>query len=395
MGLCATKIQPKYLSTEDAVAQERAALLIQARYRGNHVRKTITTKRVEGRTTWRGQEEINQYQLLEFLGKGAFGVVRRCKNKQTGRFMAVKLLNKPQLKKKRIGRFTTALESLHKEVAVWKKLNHIHVCNLFEVINDPEYDDVFLITEFVAGGTLLDDVANPDPLSQDLTRRFMAQIVNGLQYMHANNVAHRDIKPGNILVTERSMSGIVKLTDFGVSEMYKTDVPEDGSTPRTDIVYNTVGTFHFFSPEMLSGDPFHAFYADVWALGVTLYMCIAGCLPFKGKGHDALMKSISTGRYDTDVPQIRRCDSSITDLLSSMLQTNPRERIKLQDVSSHAWISGASSTSSKMKATVDLVSVSADDLDTAVTPKVGVIRAISKFKKAGGGYGKDERKNDS
>ena len=131
-GICgALQVSPKYASSKDRLEEENAARMIQARYRGNTARrKSITTTTVNGRTTWRGQEMINEYKMMEFLGKGSFGVVRKCKDTKTGKCFAMKKLSKPMMKRKRIGRFSTALEFLTREVAVWKKLKHENIVHM-------------------------------------------------------------------------------------------------------------------------------------------------------------------------------------------------------------------------------------------------------------------------
>ena len=383
-GICgAWQVSPKYASSKDRLEEENAARMIQARYRGNTARrKSITTTTVNGRTTWRGQEMINEYKMMEFLGKGSFGVVRKCKDTKTGKCFAMKKLSKPMMKRKRIGRFSTALEFLTREVAVWKKLKHENICRLVEVINDPEHDDVYLISEFVAGGTLLEDTQNPDPLPEILTVRFIRQVVAGLLYMHKSaGVAHRDIKPGNILVSERTVNGIAKITDFGVSEMYK-DKEEEKKEGDLDLVHNTVGTIHFFSPEMLSEEPFHAYAADVWALGVTLYMCITGVMPFRGKDHYSLIRAItSSDGADFDMRCFQQTyDKGVVDLLQKMLEVNAADRISLEQVAGHPWITG-SNTASPTPAVVptEVIEVTSEEIENAIT-KVGVLKAITKFK---------------
>ena len=101
-GICgALQVSPKYASSKDRLEEENAARMIQARYRGNTARrKSITTTTVNGRTTWRGQEMINEYKMMEFLGKGSFGVVLKCYDHKNREYCALKILkNKKRLYK--------------------------------------------------------------------------------------------------------------------------------------------------------------------------------------------------------------------------------------------------------------------------------------------------------
>ena len=96
--------------------------------------------------------------IHELLGEGAFGKVYRCTDsKDDHAEYAVKILNKKFLRKKRVGRFGNMLQTVQREVAIWKKLKHPHVVHLFEVINDPGHDHLYLINEYVPGGCVLPD----------------------------------------------------------------------------------------------------------------------------------------------------------------------------------------------------------------------------------------------
>ena len=266
--------------------------------------ETTSTDKVIIKTR-RGREFINQYQLGDVLGQGAFGVVRhaRCKTRLGGRAeagagsqrrfedFAIKMLSKPRLKRNRVGLRKSALDLLAQEIAVWKKLDHPNVCNLIEVINDPHHDEVFLVSEFVRGGTLLQDKRNVEVLPESRCKHYFRQILKGLAYLHRNNVAHRDIKPANIMLTDRSDAGVVKLVDFGVADMWD---GVDGADEKAGFVKNTVGTMEFFSPEMCKegGASFDVKLCDVWAAGVTLHLMVAGRLPSIAQSMEELFHKI-------------------------------------------------------------------------------------------------------
>merc|ERR1711924_165010 len=115
----------------------------------------------------------------------------------TGAAVAVKILNKRRLKKKRIGRFGNALKEVQKEIAVWKKLRHQNVVPLYEVIDDDDHHKLYLVSEFIPGGSVMPDAKKTEPLQIEDARNVFRQLISALDYLHAQDVVHRDIKPGN------------------------------------------------------------------------------------------------------------------------------------------------------------------------------------------------------
>lgn len=160
---------------------------------------------------------VNQYEMLEVLGKGAFGKVKKCRTPDGGIF-ATKQLKKSMLKRKRYGRFGNALQNVQKEIAIWKKLRHPNVVRLHEVMDDPEHDKIYLVNDFVEGGAVMPDQLHCDPMAEERAMDIFLQCLNGLEYLHAQDVVHRDLKPGNILITG---GGVAKITDFGVSQFFE------------------------------------------------------------------------------------------------------------------------------------------------------------------------------
>ena len=315
---------------------------------------TSVTSKAKRRTSYR-KDIINNYVLGDVLGHGTFGVVRRATNKK-GKTFAIKLLSKARLKKKRVGLRSSALDMLTREIAIWKKLDHPNICHLYEVINDENHDEVYLISEFVDGGMLLTDKRIVDPMDITLVRTFCRQILIGLKYLHMNNIAHRDIKPANILLTERNINGIVKLCDFGVAEMwqmedeneliekkatinveskrsskdqYKVNTESVVKEKRSSHVNNTVGTMEFFSPEMCrdDGKHFDAIKCDIWATGITLHMMLLGTMPAKGNSMEELFLSILNLKIEIPTTLSNELrESKALDLLRGLLTIDVHDR---------------------------------------------------------------------
>ena len=165
---------------------------------------------------------VNEYSLGKLLGKGQFGEVLLAKRPNDAERYAIKVLKKSVLRKMRVGRHGSALDSMATEIATMKKIAHPNCVHMYEVIIDPRKDEIFLVLELVDGGpsqqTLTD--GTPVKLTERVIWSYMRHLLLGLEYLHSNGIVHRDIKPDNLLVTRRpfhSGTGMLKIADFGTS----------------------------------------------------------------------------------------------------------------------------------------------------------------------------------
>ena len=167
----------------------------------NVVAENTVKKTVENKDS--GQlKKLNQYTMHTLLGQGAYGQVYRASDDR-GETVAIKVINKSVLKKKRMGpQGSSALDTLAREIAVMKKINHPHCVQLFEVIDDPKAEKVYLVMELLTGGEVMHkDNLPPDKehLPEDAARQIFRDLVIGLEYLHAQGILHRAIKPENLV----------------------------------------------------------------------------------------------------------------------------------------------------------------------------------------------------
>ncbi|KDO17643.1 CAMKK protein kinase [Saprolegnia parasitica CBS 223.65] len=201
----------------------------------------------------------------------------------------------------------------------------------------------------------------------------------GLKYLHANHLVHRDIKPDNLLLTDDGRE--CKLADLGVAHFFPppTSVQGDVSTEGDDddkaaagsapgMLINTKGTYEFMSPEALSGEEYSGYAADIWALGVTLYALAVGQLPFQAPSILALFDVIATAPLT--FPTASAMSPSLTDLITRMLAKDVAQRITLDGVLLHPWLSTGATKQYLHHSTVALgeVSIDAADMSGAVSP---------------------------
>jgi serine/threonine protein kinase len=182
------------------------------------------------------------------------------------------------------------------EIAIMKMLVHANLVNLLEIINFEESRLVYLVLEHIEGGTIMGYDEDTGRYVYRLTGRVMGEatasrtfkdLISALSYLHANHIAHRDIKPDNLLV---DFNGQLKLSDFGVSSHFENDRKKSSislvalaRSKSRGSVSKTEGTFSFYSPEMCTVKTVHgysAYMADMWAATVCLWIFIFGRVPF-------------------------------------------------------------------------------------------------------------------
>jgi serine/threonine protein kinase len=239
-----------------------------------------------------GEKEINQYQIIGLLGKGAQGVVKKAKNKNDGKYYAIKIL-----KSRNIGN----MAEFRREIAIKRKLCHQNTIYLYEVIENEKKKKFYLVIDLMDIGPMLDKKfwkyekrKNPQSdgkkLSEQRALFYFRQLVEGVDYLHnAVNVAHKDIKPDNLLIDSLDR---LKISDFGASSLMSGEGKEGKANVRA-------GTKAFQPPELLMYDKakeVDAKSSDIWAMGVCLYLWLYGTYPFKiGQGLQALKESIMKG----------------------------------------------------------------------------------------------------
>ena len=141
---------------------------------------------------------VNDYRMQKHLGSGQFGKVYSARQ-SGGELVAIKVLSRSILRRKRVGQFGNAFDCVMGEIAVMQKLRHPHVVALLEVIDDPDEDYMFLVMEHVRGGDLSVPIQQKRHVSEAELRTWMRGMLLGLEHVHLSGVTHRDIKPENVL----------------------------------------------------------------------------------------------------------------------------------------------------------------------------------------------------
>ncbi|XP_035155383.1 calcium/calmodulin-dependent protein kinase kinase 1 isoform X3 [Callithrix jacchus] len=286
--------------------------------------------------------QLNQYKLQSEIGKGAYGVVRLAYNESEDRHYAMKVLSKKKLLKQygfprrppprgsQAARGGPAkqllpLERVYQEIAILKKLDHVNVVKLIEVLDDPAEDNLYLVFDLLRKGPVMEVPCNK-PFSEEQSRLYLRDVILGLEYLHCQKIVHRDIKPSNLLLGD---DGHVKIADFGVSNQF------EGNDAQLS---STAGTPAFMAPEAISdsGQSFSGKALDVWATGVTLYCFVYGKCPFIDDYILALHRKIKN--EPVVFPEEPKISEDLKDLILKMLDKNPETRIGVSDIKLHPWV---------------------------------------------------------
>ena len=224
--------------------------------------------------------QIKQYQILDTLGMGGMGVVYRGRDVELHRIVALKFLP-PTL-----GADQDARVRFYAEARAASRLDHQNVCTIHE-IGSTEDGQIYIVMAYYDGETLLDKMEKED-LPRHKIFDYARQIALGLQAAHQQHIIHRDIKPGNVMITAQD---VVKILDFGLAKVADQKLTKTGMT---------MGTVAYMSPELIrGGTPIPA--SDIWSLGVLLYEMTTGLRPFRGGRQEAIMFRIVNDEPDYSV----------------------------------------------------------------------------------------------
>lgn len=256
------------------------------------------------------------------VGQGAFGIVYKAHEKNTGLTRAVKQVMNENIKN---------YDGFMNEVAALKTLDHPNIIKLFEVYEDKTC--VYLVQEYCEGGELFDYIAEREHLPEKEAARVFHQITSSILYCHKNWICHRDLKPDNFMLASKDPNSQVKLIDFGLSRsFFKYHDQGRGEMLRME---TRAGTALYMAPEVLQKDYSNA--CDTWSLGVILYIMLSGLLPFEGTTDAEIEDSIKSLKYDFEDDVWESISEDVKDLISKML-VYEKDRITPKEALSHPWV---------------------------------------------------------
>jgi len=267
-----------------------------------------------------GRSFSELYKMGKPLGEGAFSVVKDGTHKQSGDSFAIKIVTKAKLT-------AEDEEALKDEIAVLQDLKHEHIIRLYDVFDEPQY--YYLVTEKMRGGELFDRIVQKSYYNEKEARDVCKILFEAMQYCHSQKVAHRDLKPENLLLFSEHNDADIKIADFGFAK--KCFKPNSLKTQ--------CGTPGYVAPEILESVLYDT-KADMWSLGVIMYILLGGYPPFIEQNQRDLFRKIRKGQYEFHEEYWGQVSSDAKDLISSLLTVNPSRRLGADDTLRNKWILG-------------------------------------------------------
>ncbi|KAI9318429.1 kinase-like domain-containing protein [Dichotomocladium elegans] len=266
--------------------------------------------------------QLNHFLQLRVVGKGSFFKVRMVQHKKTGRQYALKYMSKDRcIQRKCIGHVLS-------ERRLLERLEYPLIVNLRFAFQDD--DMLYMVLDLMLGGDLRYLLEQSGPLSELQVRFYVAQVALSLNYLHTRRIAHRDIKPDNILLDAR---GHAHLVDFNVAA---------GFSEQKPLNWSTAGTLAYMAPEML-GKKGYTCSVDWWSLGVMAFELLFGTRPFKGKSNEQLTESVLYDPLQFPENVYQLVSEDCVNVLSGLLEKSPGRRLGAQNFEkfkAHRWFAG-------------------------------------------------------
>lgn len=264
----------------------------------------------------------DRYSLGETLGTGAFATVKLGIRLEDDSKYAVKIVTKSKLSRSDEG-------ALRDEISILQALHSLpdpspHILKLISVYNEPNF--YYLVTELVEGGGLFQRIIEKRSYSEKETRDICLILIGAIGYCHDHNFAHRDLKPENLLLMSKGNDSDIKIADFGFARRVTSEA----------CLSTKCGTPYYVAPEVLSG-VLYGTKVDMWSLGVITYILLAGYPPFEDINLRRLFHRICIGKFTFHQDYWADVSHHAKDLVTNLLQVNPRERFNAQQALQHPW----------------------------------------------------------
>ncbi|MBN3297701.1 KS6AA kinase, partial [Amia calva] len=258
------------------------------------------------------------YVLKEDIGMGSYSVCKRCVHKATNTEYAAKVIDKSK-------------NDPSEEIEILLRYGqHPNIITLKDVYDNGK--QVYLVTELMRGGELLDRILKEKCFSEREASSVLHTIAKTVEYLHSQGVVHRDLKPSNILyVDESGNPESLRICDFGFAKQLRA---ENG------LLMTPCYTANFVAPEVLKRQGYDE-GCDIWSLGVLLYTMLAGYTPFANGPDDTpedILTRMGSGKFTMKGGNWNTISDAAKDLVSKMLHVDPHQRLTAKQVLKHPWI---------------------------------------------------------
>ncbi|KAL6094936.1 uncharacterized protein ACO6RY_16239 [Pungitius sinensis] len=256
------------------------------------------------------------YDVHEKLGVGKFGQVFRMTHKDTGHVVAGKFYRARTSKERTAAR---------KEMAVMNRLHHPKLVQCLAAFDTRA--EVVMVLEYIAGGELFERiVADNFEHTEPTSARYMQQILEGMQYVHKQNIVHLDLKPENIVCVDHTGTRI-KIIDFGLASELEEGKP----------LLVMHGTPEFVAPEVINYEPV-GLETDLWSIGVICFILLSGESPFQGNNDNETLALVTTAQFEFDEESFEDISDDAKDFIGNLLKKDRRCRLSCAEALAHPWM---------------------------------------------------------
>ena len=256
----------------------------------------------------------NRYEIGQMIGTGGMADVYIGEDQRLSRKVAVKVLRSD------LARDPSFLARFRKEALAAAGLNHPGIVAVYD--SGEEGQNSYIVMELVNGHTLREELQNPIALTVDRSLEIIEGVLDALSYSHTNGIIHRDIKPGNIMLTD---AGDVKVMDFGIARA----MDDIGATMTS--TWNVVGTAQYLSPEQATGEAADL-RSDIYSVGCLLYELVTGRPPFTGDTPVAIAYQHVSADFPAASVVNPNLDENIDKIITVALAKNPNDRYQSADL---------------------------------------------------------------
>ena len=256
------------------------------------------------------------YRRVKELGQGRFSQVVEVQNRDTGLHYAVKIINKNELKPEE-------KELLRTEIAILRLVQHPHIIRLEDVFETGA--TMYIVMELIKGGELFDNIVGRSRFTENEARQLIKPLVDAVAYLHSLGIVHRDIKPENILCGDKVHD--VSIADFGLSKLVHPN----------ELMTMPCGTLTYVAPEVLSMQGYHM-EADMWSIGVIMYLVVRGRLPYDGDEQQAIVQRILHEPLDFSSGVWAHWSTRGVEFIQKLLEKNPSRRLTARQALQHPWL---------------------------------------------------------
>ncbi|CAD8098248.1 unnamed protein product [Paramecium sonneborni] len=272
-----------------------------------------------------------EYEMMEILGEGCLGLVKRIVNKKTQEEFAVKIVQTQD---------DEIIRNMIIEFKSLQKLNHDNIVKVHKLYIDfyngfQSESKAYAVMELIKGKEMFEVINELGHYSENVAKELFKQLLSAIEYMHRNGICHRDLKPNNILCVQNKNQ--IKVTDFNVSK-FSDSYKEFGDLKEIEKIemWTYTGTVAFSAPEIFTGEGYNQM-VDMWSAGCILYSMLSGQLPFISEYLNDLIEQIKEAQIQFPDNLFNQISKEAKDLVSQLLQKDSTQRPQPDDALKHAW----------------------------------------------------------